>query len=142
MRKLLWKRRKRAVLHHPLERLLTALAQQVLDLAEQEARTRGDDRATAEHLLTGLARLDEGVAVRTLSSLGIDIDATRSRVARAELGRIVERARCEAAELGHRYIGTEHLLLGVICEEGTEALGVSLHQARDQVIKVLHGRVF
>ncbi|MFB9721309.1 Clp protease N-terminal domain-containing protein [Planobispora longispora] len=120
---------------------MTALARRALDLAEREAGARGDDRVTAEHLLAGLARLDECVAVRTLGSLGVEIGGARTREAGGELGRVIERARCEAAELGHRYIGTEHLLLGVIREEGAEALGVSLHRARDQVVKVLHGRV-
>jgi ATP-dependent Clp protease ATP-binding subunit ClpC len=104
-----------------------------------EASACGHNRVTADHLLMSLARLNEGVAVMALGSLHVDVDGTRSRAASADLSRVTELARHEAAGLGHRYIGTEHLLLGLIHEEGTEALGVSLHQARTQVIKVLHG---
>nr|BFE85658.1 hypothetical protein GCM10020093_082590 [Planobispora longispora] len=81
LRKLLRERRKRAVLRGPLEPLLTALARRALDLAEREAGARGDDRVTAEHLLAGLARLDECVAVRTLGSLGVEIGGARTREA-------------------------------------------------------------
>ncbi|GII97557.1 hypothetical protein Ssi02_77880 [Sinosporangium siamense] len=57
----------------------------------------------------------------------------------ADLIRLTEVARHEAAGLGHRYVGTEHLLLGLLHEVGTEALGLGLQQARDQIIRVLHG---
>ncbi|MGP3937388.1 Clp protease N-terminal domain-containing protein [Nonomuraea sp. KM88] len=50
-----------------------------------------------------------------------------------------EQARREAAELGHRYVGTEHLLLGLLHEDGAEAPGVGLRQTRDRVVRVLHG---
>ncbi|TDD25556.1 Clp protease N-terminal domain-containing protein [Nonomuraea diastatica] len=50
-----------------------------------------------------------------------------------------ELARREATGLGHRYVGTEHLLLGLLHDDGSQALGVGLRQTRDQVIKVLHG---
>ncbi|MER5625708.1 Clp protease N-terminal domain-containing protein [Streptosporangium sp. NPDC002544] len=132
---------RKTTLHQPLERLLTVRARQALDLAEQEARAQGHDRVTADHLLTGLARLDEGVAVMTLNSLGVDLGATRPRAISADLVRLTEAARREAAGLGHRYVGTEHLLLGLLHEDGTESLGVGLQQARDQIIKVLHGDV-
>ncbi|WP_155340605.1 Clp protease N-terminal domain-containing protein [Acrocarpospora corrugata] len=132
---------RKAALHQPLERLLTARARQALDLAEREARAQRHDRVTADHLLTGLARLEESVAVRTLDSLGVDLGGTRTRAMSADLVRLTEVARREAAGLGHRYIGTEHLLLGLLHEDGTEALGVGLQQARDQIIKVLHGDV-
>ncbi|MEO3859382.1 Clp protease N-terminal domain-containing protein [Acrocarpospora sp. B8E8] len=110
-------------------------------MAEQEARARGHDRVTADHLLMGLARLDEGVAVMTLNSLGVDLGGTRTRAINADLVHLTELARREAAGLGHRYVGTEHLLLGLLHMDGTEALGVGLQQVRDQVIKVLHGDV-
>jgi ATP-dependent Clp protease ATP-binding subunit ClpC len=131
--------RKKTAFHRPLERLLTVRARKALSLAAMEAGTCGHHRITAGHLLMGLARLNEGVAVMTLGSLHVDVDGTRSRVASADLSRVMDLARHEAAGLGHRYIGTEHLLLGLIHAEGTEALGVSLHQARTQVIKILHG---
>ncbi|GAA1021278.1 hypothetical protein Aple_059850 [Acrocarpospora pleiomorpha] len=130
---------RKTTLHQPLERLLTARAQRALDLAEQEARARGHDRVTADHLLMGLARLDEGVAVMTLNSLGVDLGHTRTRATSADLAHLTELARREAFRLGHRYIGTEHLLLGLLHMDGTETLGVGLQQVRDQVIKVLHG---
>ncbi|TDC90072.1 hypothetical protein E1292_43870 [Nonomuraea deserti] len=133
------RKRKKATLHQPLERLLTARARRVLDLAEQEARAQGHDRVTGDHLLAGLARLDEGVAVTTLNSLGVDLGGTRSWAANADIGRLTELARREAAELGHRYVGTEHFLLGLLHDDGAEALGVGLHQTRDQVVRVLHG---
>ncbi|MFE3448427.1 Clp protease N-terminal domain-containing protein [Nonomuraea sp. NPDC059194] len=133
------RKRRKTALHQPLEHLLTARARRALDLAEQEARAQGHDRVTGDHLLVGLARLDEGVAVITLNSLGVDLSGTRTRAISAGLSRLTELARREAAGLGHRYVGTEHLLLGLLHEDGTEALSVGLQQARDQVIKVLHG---
>ncbi|MFI7455059.1 Clp protease N-terminal domain-containing protein [Nonomuraea sp. NPDC049714] len=129
---------RKTIHYQPLENFLTVRARKVLSLAAKEASARGHDRVTAGHLLEGLARLNDGVAVMTLSSLGIDVDVTRSRAAGADLSRITDLARQEAAELGHRYIGTEHLLLGLIHEDA-EVFGVSLQQARAQVIKVLHG---
>ncbi|MBB3733874.1 Clp protease N-terminal domain-containing protein [Nonomuraea dietziae] len=77
----------------------------------------------------------------TLKSLGISIGDMRTLTTRADLGNILEQVRREAAGLGHLYIGTEHLLLGVIREEGTEAPGVGLQQVRDQIIQLLHGSV-
>jgi ATP-dependent Clp protease ATP-binding subunit ClpC len=113
----------------------------VLDLAKQEARTLSHDRVTADHLLMGLARLDEGVAIMTLRSLGCDLTDTRAQETGVDLDHVVEQARREAAGLKHRYIGTEHLLLGLLREERTAAaLGVDLQQTRAQVIKVLHGK--
>jgi ATP-dependent Clp protease ATP-binding subunit ClpC len=132
---------RKTALHQPLERLLTVRARQALNLAEREARAQGHDRVTADHLLTGLARLDEGVAVLTLNGLGVDLGATRTRAISADLVRVTEAARREAAGLGHRYVGTEHLLLGLLHENGAEALGISVRQARDQIIKILHGDV-
>ncbi|GAA4926404.1 ATP-dependent Clp protease ATP-binding subunit ClpA [Nonomuraea thailandensis] len=123
----------------PLERLLTARARRVLELAEQEATARGHDEATGDHLLAALACLGEGVAVTTLAGLGVDPGGTRGPAVSAGLGRLTELARQEAAELGHRYVGTEHLLLGLLHEGGTAALGVGLEQAREQVVKVLRG---
>ncbi|MFD0664584.1 Clp protease N-terminal domain-containing protein [Thermocatellispora tengchongensis] len=104
-----------------------------------EARGQGHDRVTGEHLLTTLARLNEGVAVMTLNSLGVDLEDRRTRPIGTDLGRITELTRHEAAGLGHRYVGTEHLLLALLHEEVSEALGVGLRQTRDRVIKILHG---
>ncbi|MGA4987945.1 Clp protease N-terminal domain-containing protein [Nonomuraea bangladeshensis] len=135
--------RRRSVLDRPLAGLLTARAQRALDLAGQEAGALGHDLVTAGHLLVGLAGLGEGVAVMTLRSLGCDLTASAARGTDVGLDQVLERARREAAGLGHRYVGTEHLLLGLLHDETTAAaLGVGLRQARDQVVKVLHGEAF
>ncbi|MGN9789344.1 Clp protease N-terminal domain-containing protein [Nonomuraea sp. ZG12] len=132
---------RRTTLDQLLEHLLTARARLALDLAQQEARTLRHDRVTADHLLMGLARLDEGMAIMTLRSLGCDLTAIRAQEIGVHLDHVVEQARREAAGLKHRYIGTEHLLLGLLREERTAAaLGVGLLQTRIQVIKVLHGK--
>ncbi|MEV0823374.1 Clp protease N-terminal domain-containing protein [Nonomuraea rubra] len=110
-----------------------------MELAEQEAAAQGRDRVTGDHLLAALTRLGEGVAVTTLGSLGVDLARTPSPAVHAELGRLTELARQEAAELGHRYVGTEHLLLGLLLENEAAVPGIGLRQARDQVIKILHG---
>ncbi|MGW2150425.1 Clp protease N-terminal domain-containing protein [Nonomuraea bangladeshensis] len=79
----------------------------------------------------------------TLRSLGCDLTASVARGTGVGLDQVLERARREAAGLGHRYVGTEHLLLGLLHDETTAAaLGVGLRQARDQVVKVLHGEAF
>ncbi|TYB62635.1 hypothetical protein FXF51_24655 [Nonomuraea sp. PA05] len=121
--------------HQPLERLLTTRARRALDLAAQEAAAQGHDRVTGDHLLAGLARLDEGVAVITLNSLGVVLTSGSS----ADLGRLTALARQEAAELGHRYVGTEHLLLGLLRENEAAIPGIGLQQAREQIVKILHG---
>ncbi|WP_166427276.1 Clp protease N-terminal domain-containing protein [Nonomuraea mesophila] len=131
--------RKTTALRKPLERLLTTRARRVLDLAAQEARAEGHDRVTGDHLLAGLARLDEGVAVITLRTLGVDLRGERATASGEDIDRLTELARREAASLGHRYVGTEHLLLGLLHGDGAEALGVGLSRAREQVVEVLHG---
>ncbi|GAA3200708.1 Clp protease N-terminal domain-containing protein [Nonomuraea roseoviolacea] len=132
---------RRTTLDRPLELLLTTRARQALDLAEQEARALRLARVTADHLLKGLARLGEGVAVMALSGLGRDLTVTRAQETGADLDHVVEQARREAAGLGHRYIGTEHLLLGLLHEESmAAALGVDLPRTRAQVIRVLQGK--
>ncbi|GIH96273.1 Clp protease N-terminal domain-containing protein [Planobispora siamensis] len=130
--------RHRKVLHGSLERLLTNRAREALEAAEREARTRGDDRPTSQHLLAALAR-DDNVAVAVLTRLGVDAGGARIRAPGADLHGIVAQARHQAAGLGHGYIGTEHLLLALVHEEGPEALGIGLDQTRVQVIEVLHG---
>ncbi|NUW42692.1 Clp protease N-terminal domain-containing protein [Nonomuraea rhodomycinica] len=133
--------RKKTILRRSLESLLTVRARKALDLAAREAGARGDDRVTADHLVAALASLNDGVAVMALAGLHIDVHEPRSRSAGADLGQVTELARAEAAGLGHRYIGTEHLLLGLIHAEGAEAWGVSLQQARTEVVRVLHGGI-
>ena len=115
-----------------------------------------------EHLLLGLIREGDGVAARALESLGISLEAVREQVGQI-IGRgqqpppghipftprakkVLELALREAQQLGHGYIGTEHLLLGLIREgDGVAAqvlvrLGADLNRTRQQVVQLLHGR--
>jgi ATP-dependent Clp protease ATP-binding subunit ClpC len=139
----------------------TDRARRVMDLAQEEARMFSHNYIGTEHLLLGLIHEGEGVAAQALESLGISLEAVRQRVEeiiglgqQAPSGRIpftprakkvLELARREAFQLGHRYIGTEHLLLGMIREgEGVAAqvlagLGADLNGVRQQVIRLLHG---
>ena len=115
-----------------------------------------------EHILLGLIREGEGVAAKALESLGISLEAVRQQV-KEIIGRgqqapsghipftprakkVLELSLREAKELGHNYIGTEHILLGLIREgSGVAAqvlvkLGADLNRARQQVVQLLHGR--
>ena len=115
-----------------------------------------------EHILLGLAREGEGVAARALESLGISLEAVRQQV-KEIIGRgqqapsghipftprakkVLELSLREADGLGHNYIGTEHILLGLIREgDGVAAqvlvkLGADLNRVRQQVLQLLHGR--
>jgi ATP-dependent Clp protease ATP-binding subunit ClpA len=139
----------------------TDRARRVMLLAEEEARRLNHDHVGTEHILLGLVLEGEGVAARALESLGISLQAVREEVEesigrgqQAPPGRIpytprakktLELSLREALHLGHHYIGTEHILLGVIREgEGPAAqalvnLGGDLNRVRQQVIQVLHG---
>jgi ATP-dependent Clp protease ATP-binding subunit ClpC len=108
----------------------TERARQVVVLAQAEARTLKHDHIGTEHLLLGLVREDKGVAAHALGSLDVTLDRTRGEVVRivgvgdhdpsgqtpftAASKRVLERALHEALVLGHNYIGTEHILLGLI----------------------------
>lgn len=139
----------------------TARAAKVLELAQYEAQELGHNYVGTEHLLLGLVHEGEGVAARALRSLGIDPDTVKSKV-EAVIGqggggteasfsysprakRVMELAFAEARSLGHNYIGTEHILLGLIREnEGLAAkvliaLGAELDSVRDTVIEMLGG---
>ncbi len=137
----------------------TQKAQRALMIAQEEAKAMGHNYVGTEHILLGLIREQEGVAAKVLSSLGVDFNKVRSMVESligkssvgASLGfgytprtkRVLELSFHEARNLGHNYIGTEHLLLGLIREgEGVAArilteLGVDLNKARQQVINML-----
>jgi ATP-dependent Clp protease ATP-binding subunit ClpA len=137
----------------------TDRARRVIVLAQEEAALLNHDYVGTEHLLLGLAREGQGVAARVLEVLGIRLEALRSQVQevigrgqRAPSGhipftprakKVLELSLREALELGHDYIGTEHLLLGLIREgEGVAAqvlvqLGADLARARGQVIELL-----
>ena len=139
--------------------LLTKRAQHVLALAQEEAQRFQHDYIGTEHLLLGLIREGEGVAAQVLSNLGIEVDQVR-RAVEAIIGRgervvlgelrltprskkVIELALDEARRLNHRFIGTEHLLLGLIREgEGIAAgvlenLGLQLEQVRTETLRVL-----
>ncbi len=137
----------------------TDRARKVLTLAQEEATRFNHNYIGTEHLLLGLVREGEGVAAKILSNLGIELNRVRSavefmigrgdRMLVGEIGltprakKVIELAVDEARQLGHHYIGTEHLLLGLIREgEGVAAkvldsLGVNLEKVRTQTIQVL-----
>jgi hypothetical protein len=116
----------------------TERARQVVVLAQEEARTLGHNYIGTEHILLGLLREQEGVAARVLESLGVTIEQARGKVLRivgsgeevtsgqipftARAKKVLELALREALGLGHNYIGTEHILLGMMREnEGVAA---------------------
>ena len=139
----------------------TDRARRVVVLAQEEARLLGHNWIGTEHILLGLISEQEGVAARTLDQLGISLDAVRGKVEgiigaggdvpsghipftpRAK--KVLELSLREALQLGHNYIGTEHILLGLIREgEGVAAqvlvnLGAELAAVRQGVIQQLSG---
>jgi hypothetical protein len=139
----------------------TDRARRVVVLAQEEAVGLKHNYIGTEHILLGLIREREGVAARALESLGISLEAVRSEVEEiigqgqsAPTGQIpftprakkvLELSLREALQLGHSYIGTEHILLGLIREgEGVAAqvlakLGGELSRVRQQVIQLLSG---
>ncbi len=141
----------------------TERARKVLTLAQEEATRFNHNYIGTEHLLLGLVREGEGVAAKVLGNLGVELDRVRSavefiigrgdRMIVGEIGltprakKVIELAVDEARRLGHHYIGTEHLLLGLVREgEGIaagvlESLGVNLEKVRKETIGVLGGLV-
>ena len=137
----------------------TERARRVLALAQEEAQRFNHNYIGTEHLLLGLIREGEGVAAKVLANLGVDLNRVRSAVEHiigrgdrpvvGEVGltprskKVIELAVNEARRLNHHYIGTEHLLLGLIREgEGIaagvlESLGINLERVRTQTIQVL-----
>jgi ATP-dependent Clp protease ATP-binding subunit ClpC len=140
----------------------TDRARQVVVLAQEEARMINHNYIGTEHLLLGLVHEGEGIAAMALKSLGISLEAVRSQVEEiigqggaAPTGhipftprakKVLELSLREALQLGHNYIGTEHILLGIIREkEGVAAqvlrnFGASLDSVRQQVIGLLTGQ--
>jgi ATP-dependent Clp protease ATP-binding subunit ClpA len=139
----------------------TDRARRVIVLAQEEAALLHHDYIGTEHLLLGLAHEGQGVAAKALESLGIRLEALRSQVEEA-IGRgqrapsghipftprakkVLELSLRESQQLGHNYIGTEHILLGLVREgEGVAAqvlvkLGADLSRTRQQVIQLLSG---
>ena len=139
----------------------TDRARRVVVLAQEEARMLNHNYIGTEHILLGLIHEGEGVAAKGLESLGISLEAVRSQVEeiigqgqQAPSGhipftprakKVLEHSLREALQLGHNYIGTEHILLGLIREgEGVAAqvlvkLGADLSRVRQQVIQLLSG---
>ena len=139
----------------------TDRARRVVVLAQEEARMLNHNYIGTEHILLGLIHEGEGVAAKALESLGISLDAVRQQVEeiigqgqQAPSGhipftprakKVLELSLREALQLGHNYIGTEHILLGLIREgDGVAAqvlvrLGADLNRTRQRVIEVLHG---
>jgi len=137
----------------------TERARRVLTLAQEEAQRFNHNYIGTEHLLLGLVREGDGVAAKVLSNLGVELGKVRSAVEfiigrgdRAVLGeigltprakKVIELAVDEARRLNHHYIGTEHLLLGLVREgEGIaagvlESLGVNLERVRAETTRIL-----
>ncbi|MDD5189745.1 MAG: ATP-dependent Clp protease ATP-binding subunit [Dehalococcoidales bacterium] len=134
-------------------------ARRVLTLAQEEAQHLNHSYIGTEHILLGLLREEEGVAAKVLVSLGCNLGKVRSGVEfiigrgdkpnSGEIGltprakRVIELAIDEARHLGHNYIGTEHLLLGLLHEGGgvaagvLDSFGINLEQVRAEVTKML-----
>jgi ATP-dependent Clp protease ATP-binding subunit ClpC len=145
----------------PMFERFTDRARRVVVLAQEEARMLNHNYIGTEHILLGLIHEGEGVAAKALESLGISLDAVRQQVEeiigqgqQAPSGhipftprakKVLELSLREALQLGHNYIGTEHILLGLIREgEGVAAqvlvkLGADLNKVRQQVIQLLSG---
>jgi ATP-dependent Clp protease ATP-binding subunit ClpA len=140
----------------------TDRARRVVVLAQDEARRLDHTWIGTEHILLGLIREGEGVAAKALESLGISLDAVRRQVEEIigqgqetpsghipftpRTKKVLELALRESRQFGHDYIGTEHILLGLIREgDGVAAqvlvmLGADQNRVRQQVIQLLHGR--
>ena len=133
----------------------------VLQLAREEAARLHHEYVGTEHILLGLIREGEGVAAAVLTNFNVDLEEVSAKIeetvkqgkAAARAGpdlpytsrakKVLEFAMSEARELNHRYVGTEHLLLGILREEkgiGAQVLteaGVNLEEARGEVLRLL-----
>ena len=138
-------------------------ARRVLSLAQEEAQRFNHNYIGTEHILLGLVRETDGVAARVLSSLNVELSKVRSAVefiigrgerpSPGDIGltprakKVIELAVDEARRLSHHYIGTEHLLIGIMREgEGVaagvlESLGVSLDKVRTETTRILNQSV-
>jgi ATP-dependent Clp protease ATP-binding subunit ClpC len=139
----------------------TDRARHVVVLSQEEARLLHHNYIGTEHILLGLIREGDGVAAKALESLGISLDAVRGQVEEMigegheeaaghipftpRAKKVLELSLREALQLGHKYIGTEHVLLGLIAEgEGVAAqvlkrMGADLDRVRQTVIQLLSG---
>ena len=125
----------------------TERARQVVVLAQGEARELKHNYIGTEHLLLGLLREEEGIAARVLAQLQVDLEGVRAQVARIvgqgdevtsgqipftpRAKKVLELALREGLSLGHNYIGTEHLLLGLVREGEGVAVRILLDQGID-----------
>jgi len=139
----------------------TDRARRTVVFAQEEARFLNHNYIGTEHILLGLLRVEDGLAAMALTSLGVSLEAARGRVEEI-VGRghamvqghipftprskkVLELSLREALQLGHNYIGTEHILLGLIREgEGVAAqvlrkLGADLNRVRQTVVQLLPG---
>jgi ATP-dependent Clp protease ATP-binding subunit ClpC len=146
----------------PVFERFTERARQVVVLAQDEARALKHNYIGTEHLLLGLLREEEGLAARVLGSLGVTLEGARGQVARIvgfgdepSVGQIpftprgkkvLELSLREGLSLGHNFIGTEHILLGIARENQGVAsrilldFGVDAEAVRNQVIRMLSGQ--
>jgi len=137
----------------------TERARKVVVLAQEEARSFEHGHIGTEHILLGLLRVEEGLAARVLMTLGITLDAVREKVAQfvgngdeaphgqipftPRAKKVLELSLREALAVGHNYIGTEHILLGLVREnDGVAArilleLGADSQRVRDEVLGAL-----
>jgi ATP-dependent Clp protease ATP-binding subunit ClpA len=142
----------------------TERARQVVVLAQEEARAANLGYIGTEHVLLGLLREEEGVAAKVLNDLGVTADKVRASAERRYMGgdepradgklpftprakKVLEMSLREALSLGHNYIGTEHILLGLVRDEGNIALEIlqddfllTCEKIRDEVIRMLSGK--
>ena len=140
----------------------TDRARRVLVLAQEEARLLNHNFIGTEHILLGLIHEGEGVAAKALDSVGVSLEAVRGKVAETigpadssttgsppfspRAKKVLEQSLREALQLGHNYIGTEHMLLALVREgEGVAAqvlvnLGADPSRVRQQVIQLLSGQ--
>src|SRR5258705_3031627 len=147
--------------NHTMFERFTERARQVVVLAQEEARTLKHNYIGTEHILLGLLREEEGLAARVLESLDITTERVRSQVVRIvgsgeevtsgqipftpRAKKVLELALREALSLGHNYIGTEHILLGLVRENEGVAARILLDfdadsdKIRNEVIRMLSG---
>ena len=145
---------------YPMFDKFTNRAKQVIKLAKREAQRLNHNYLGTEHVLLGLLKLGQGVAVNVLRNLNIDFDTVRSEVEKlvgygpeiqvygdpaltGKVKKVFEYANEEAANLNHNYVGTEHLLLGLlrqtdgVAAQVLENLNVNLKEVRKEVLKEL-----
>ena len=137
----------------------TDRARRVLVLAQEEAKGLHHNYIGTEHILLGLVHEGDGIAAKALESLGVTIDSLREEVVKlsepssgptpnspaftVSAKKVLEYSLREALQLGHNYIGTEHMLLGLVREgEGTGSkvlmnLGIDLARVRSQVMQIV-----